>query len=125
MSIVIPVTPKNLDEVGQFEFVVTNSAVSNGLSFHVIITAKHGSVPADSKGYLCVAKLTENSKSIGPMTSEAQVALKAGKRTWIADFVASEQLLNNPDACFVFVILDQRGPSADFYVLKLRDFAKR
>jgi hypothetical protein len=124
-STVIPVTPKDTDSIDQFKFVVTNSTVSNGLSFHVIITAKHGLMPTDGKGYLCAANLTEQSQSIGPMTSETQVTLKTDKRTSIADFVASPQLLNNPDACFVFVILDHNGPSADFYVLKLRDFTKR
>ncbi len=122
-STVFSVTPKNANGGGQFVFVVTNTAASNGLSFHVIITAKQGEVPADSKGYLCVAKLTESPKSIGPMTPETRVTLKTGKQAWSADFVASDQLLSDPDACFVFSVLDHRGPAADFYVLKLRDFA--
>ena len=66
-STVFSVTPKNADGGGQFVFVVTNTAASNGLSFHVIITAKQGEVPAGCNGYLCVAKLTESPKSIGPM----------------------------------------------------------
>jgi hypothetical protein len=122
---VFTVTPKNPDGGGQFVFVVTNTAANDGLSFHVIIKAKQGEVPADSKGYLCVAKFTNSPKSIGPMTRETQVTLKTGKRAWNADFVASDQLLSNPDACFVFTILDHRGPAADFYVLKLLDFATR
>jgi len=124
-STVFSVTPKNPDGGGQLVFVVTNTAVSNGLSFHVIIKAKQGEVPADSKGYLCAAKLTGSLKSIGPMTPKTRVPLKTGKRAWSADFVASERLLSNPDACFVFTVLDHRGPAADFYVLKLRDFATR
>ena len=78
-STVFSVTPKDPDGGGQFVFVVTNTAVSNGLSFHVIIKAKQGEVPVDSKGYSCVAKLTGNSKYIGPMTSETQVTLKTDK----------------------------------------------
>ena len=35
-STVFSVTPKNPDGGGQLVFVVTNTAVSNGLSFHVI-----------------------------------------------------------------------------------------
>jgi hypothetical protein len=124
-STIIPITPKDMDGMGQFKCAVTNSTVSNGLSFHVIITAKRGSVPTDSKAYLCVANITGDSKRIGPMTPETQVTFKTGRQTLIADFVASAQFLSNPDACFAFVISDHRGPSAVFYVLMLRDFAKR
>lgn len=124
-STVIPVLPKDSNDLGQFAFAVTNSPVTNGLSFHVVITAKSSSVTTDSKGYLCIAKISGNSRSIGPMNPETQVTFKTVKRTLIADFVASSQLLSNPDASFVFVITDHEGPSADFYVLKLRDFAKR
>jgi mRNA-degrading endonuclease toxin of MazEF toxin-antitoxin module len=124
-SMVIPVTPKDMDGLGQFTFAVTNSTVTNGQSFHVIITPKRGSMHTDSKAYLCAAKITGDSRNIGPMTPETQVTLKAGKQTLIADCVASAQLLGNLDACFVFVVSDHRGPSADFYVLKLRDFIER
>lgn len=123
-SSVIPVTPKNTNEMSQFKFAVTNNTVSNEVSFQVIITAKHDALPTGCKGYLCAAKLTGRNTFIGPMTSKTQVTLKTGKRSLIADFIASPQLLGNPDACFVFVI-HHRGPSADFYVLKLRDFATR
>jgi hypothetical protein len=123
-STVIPVTPKDMGGLGLFTFAVTNSTATNGMSFQVVITAKSGSVLADSKGYLCATKLTGESRNIGPMTPETQVTLKTSGRTSIADFVASSQLLGKPDACFVFAIY-YRGPSADFYVLKLRDFAKR
>jgi hypothetical protein len=124
-STVIPVTPKTINGIDQFKFVVTNGTVSNGMSFHIIVTAKNGWMPTDSRGYLCVANLTQHSNSIGPMTPETQVTLKTGTRTLIADIVASQQFLSNPDACFVFVISDHRGPAADFYVLKLHDFAKQ
>lgn len=117
------VTPKNPDGGGQFVFVVTSTAASNGLSFHVIIAAKQGEVPADSKGYLCVVKLAGSPDYIGPMTSKTQVTLKTEKQACVADFIASDQLLSNPDTCFVFAIWYH--PGADFYVLKLRDFATR
>lgn len=124
-STVIAVAPIDRDGVGQFKFAVTNSTVSNGLSFHVVITPQSGSMPTDSRGYLCVANITGDTKRIGPMTPETQVAFKTGKRALIADFVASKKLLSDPDACFAFVVSEHRGPSADFYVLKLSDFAKR
>jgi len=107
-STIIPVTPKDMDNMGEFKFAVTNSTISNGLSFHVIITAKRGSVPTDCKAYLCFANITGDYKSIGPMTPETQVTFKPGRQTLIADFVASAQLMSNPDACFVFVISDRQ-----------------
>ena len=106
---------------GQFVFVVTNGPASNGLSFHVTIAAKKGEVPSDSEGHLCFARSTTNSCSI-TRTPQTQVALKRGHRVWSADFAASNQFLRNADACFVFTVWDHRGPAADFYVLKLRDF---
>jgi len=124
-STVFLVTPKNADGGDQFVFVVTNTAASNGLSFHVFITARQVEVPADCKGYLCVAKLAGDSKSIGPMKPETQISLKTGKHSWSADFIAPDQLLSNPDACFVFTVLDHPGPAANFYVVKLRAFATR
>ena len=124
-STVFSVTPKDLDGWGQFVFAVTNSPGSNGLSFHVTITPKKGRVPANSEGHLCSARMTTNSHSIGPLTPETRVALKRSHRTWNVDFVTSNQILSNADTCFVFTVWDNRGPAADFYVLKLRDFAIR
>jgi len=121
-SSVFRVTPKEPDGGGQVVFMVTSRAAGNGLAFHVTIVPKHGQLPADSKGYVCKAKFTESSKQIGPTTKDTQIALKAGKGVWYADFNASEQVLSSPDACFVLVILDHSGPAADFYVLKLVDF---
>jgi hypothetical protein len=51
--------------------------------------------------------------------------VKKGHHVWKAHFVASKELLSDPDTAFVFSIHYHDGPAADFYVLRLRDFIKR
>jgi hypothetical protein len=124
-SMVLCVTPKHLDGGGEFVFAVTNSPASNGISFHVTITPKKGRVPANSEGQLCSVRVTTNSHSIDPLTPETRVTLKRSRRATTVDFTASNQILSDPDACFVFTVPDPSGPAADFYVFRLRDFSVR
>ena len=128
-SDVIPITPKNPDG-GEFVFAVTTRIASNGLSFRVTVTAKKGTVPQDySEAHLGLFKVTRTvtgtEGSISYLKPETRVALKRGRRVWKAGFVASNQLLSNPDTCFVFTVWDYRRYDASFYVLKLRDFTKQ
>ncbi len=125
-SAVIPITPRSLDGYGEpFVFAVTSRPAKNGQSFHVTITAKTGGVPADSRVDLCFFRRTNNSKYTEPATPQTQVAVKKGHHVWKAHFVASKELLSDPDTAFVFSIHYHDGPAADFYVLRLRDFIKR
>lgn len=121
-SVVYTVTPKELDGGGEFVFAVTNSPDSRGLMFHVAITPKKGEVPADSEVQLCSVRMTKNSGSIGPLTPQPRIALKRNQHAWNAVFVASNESLSTSGVCFVFTVWDHKGPAADFYVLKLRDF---
>jgi hypothetical protein len=128
LSNVFSVTPRTLDQ-GRFEFAVKHSATNGGASFRVTITAKKDVVPPESEGHLCSA----DSKSIGPLTAKTQVALQKTNHIWTATFVASAELVQNPEACFVFMVhakateggkTDLVARAANYYVFKLRDFIK-
>ena len=61
------------------------------------------------------------------------VTIKKEKRVWDAHFTVSYDLLAKPGLCFVFTEIAHATidgkivamPSADFYVIKLRDFLKQ
>ena len=123
---VIRMTPGNLrSEREEFVFAVTSRPATNGVFFHVTITAKTGVVPPDSECELCFFRRTTNSKYTVPATPQTEVALKKGPHVWKAHFVASKELLNGPDTAFVFHVYYPEGPTADFYVFMLRDFIKK
>jgi hypothetical protein len=121
-----PITPKNLDQ-GRFVFSISTSPAQEGIAFHVTITAKTGIMPSDAHASLSIVTSTQSARSIGPVKPELQVTLQKEDRIWTADFVASIDLLKNPDVCLVFNVPahDDKGvpmPAVDFYEIKLRDF---
>jgi hypothetical protein len=132
-SIDFRVTPKSLDQ-DKFVFSVSANSTQNGTSFHVTITAKTGVIPSDSTVGLSVLATSEKgARSMGPVKPETQVTLKKADHTWEAEFIASKQLLKDPDVCLVFGVVahvTKNGKSipmssADFYVVKLRDFLRQ
>jgi len=129
MSIEWPVTPKSLDQ-GQFVFSISTNSLKEGVSFHVTITAKTGIIPSDSVLYLCLVTTTAGGGgSIVPVTAGPKVTLQKDGHIWKADFVASSDMVKNPDFYLDFDVIahDAKGvpmPSADFYEIKLHDFLK-
>ena len=135
LSVEIPITTTNLDQY-KYVFSVSTNAATNGVAFHVTITAKREDVPSDSTAGLSIVTHTKDvdgsTHSIEAVKPAIQVMLKKDKRVWEADFTASFELLKKAGFCFVFTetahtIIDGKSvamPSADFYEIKLRDFLK-
>lgn len=135
LSVEIPITTTNLDQY-KYVFSVSTNAATNGIAFHVTITAKREDVPSDSTAGLSMVTHTKDvggsTHAIEAVKPAIQVTLKKDKRVWEADFTASFELLQKPGICFVFTetahaIIDGKSvamPSADFYEIKLRDFLK-
>ncbi len=127
-STVTSVTPTQLEEYG-FVFAVTNSVTNGGVWFQVTIAAKPGFQVPEGHAHLCRVTKSKDaygtSLGIGRWASETGVRLEKGTNAWEAAFLAKKGLLQDPDISFVFVVEDKKGPAADFYVVKLRDFIKR
>jgi hypothetical protein len=136
LSVEIPVTTTNLDQ-DKYRFAISANAATNGVAFHVTITAKKEDVPSDSDVGLSIVTQTQDASgsthSIAGAKPTVEVRLRKDKRVWTADFTASEELLKKPGLCFVFTeiahtIVDGKRvamPSADFYEISLRDFLKQ
>ena len=135
-SLEIHVSTTNLDQY-KYRFSISTNAATNGVAFHVIITAKKEDVPSDSAAGLALVTHTQDAggstHSIEPVKPAVEVRLKKDKRVWTADFIASHELLIKPGSCFVFTetahtIVDGERvtmPSADFYEIRLQDFLKK
>jgi hypothetical protein len=123
------VTPKSLDQ-DEFEFAVTSSPTNSGVVFTVTIMPKPEAVLPEREGYLCFAKLTGDSQSVGPFNAKTQIVLKKTNQVLTASFVAPPELMQNPEACFVFRVRAKAPEGrltirpANYYILKLRDFLK-
>lgn len=131
-SVDLPVTPTNLDQ-RQFVFSISTNSAQEGISFHVTITAKNGLIASDSSvGFYSIVTSTQGATSMGPLKHEPQITLQKDNHIWKADFIASNELLKNPDVYLVFSVVAhviENGksvpmPSADLYEIKLRDFLK-
>ena len=121
---IIRVTASHLRANG-FVFAVTNVPLSNGVAFHITITASRGELPAVSDCKLYVATSPTKSYPIGSAVPGIRVAVKKARRVWKAQFVVSDELLTDAGTSFVFSVFDHEGPGADHYVVKLRDFTKQ
>jgi hypothetical protein len=136
VSVEIPITTTNLDQY-KYRFSVSTNAATNGVAFHVIITAKRDDVPSDSTVGLSIVTHTKepggSTHSIEGVKPKVKVGLKKDKRVWAAEFTVPYQLLEKPGLCFVFtefahMIVDGKRvamPSAVFYEIRLRDFFER
>jgi hypothetical protein len=131
-SVEYPVTPKSLDQ-GRFVFSISTNSIQEGTSFHVTITAETGVIHSDSSVFVCLVTWTQSgAHSMGPVKPEPQVLLQKDDHIWKVDFIASRELLNNPDVCVVFGVIFHAMvngksvpmPAADMYEIKLRDFLK-
>jgi hypothetical protein len=125
----IPLTPQTLDQ-GEYVFSISTNSTHDGISFHVTITAKKGDIFPDSRADLSIVMRGPNVPAIRPIK---EVTLKKDGHTWMADFVATPELLKTPGICFVFTAYAhaiENGrtvsmPSADFYEIRLLDFLKQ
>lgn len=140
----ISITPTNLDTFF-YRFSVATNATKDGVAFHITITDKRFDIYPDSGADVGVVSHKDitnqparaagkplKEASFEPMNPAVPVTLKKEMRAWNADFTASPELLKTPGACFVFRVFAQDrtngktvpAPPADFYELKLQDFAK-
>jgi hypothetical protein len=137
VSVALPITKTSLDQY-KYVFAVSTNAATNGVVFHVTITAKREDVSSDSTVGLSIVTSKEEAHggslhSIEGMKPTMEVTLKRGKRVWEAAFTASYELLKKSGLCFVFTEFAHRTidgklvtmPSADIYEMKLRDFVKQ
>lgn len=133
-SVEIPVTPTTLDTYF-YIFSVSTNAAPGGIAFHVTMTAKTGDIDTnDSSAGLGTVTHTESGGGLlissQPFESPIQVTLKKEKRSWTADFIVSDELLENPDLYFNFGFLAHSivhgksipMPSVTRYELRLEDF---
>lgn len=132
LSVEIAVTPKRLDQ-GKYAFSISTNTTQDGMSFHVIITAKTGDIPSDSNvGLSIVTHWEPGGSQIMPEKPTIQVMLEKDNRTWEASFAVTRELLKKPGLCLVFteydgfVVNGKKHPnSATFYEIKLQDFLKQ
>ena len=136
LSVEIPVTATNLDQY-KYRFAISTNAATNGVAFHVTITAKKEDIPSDSAVGLSIVTHTQDARgsthSIEGVKPTVEVRLKKDNRVWTADFTTSHELLKKPGLCLVFTeithtIVDGKRvsmPSADFYEIRLQDFLKQ
>lgn len=121
----LPVTPKSLDQ-GRFVFSISTSPAQEGMAFHVTITTKTGTIPSDCS---VVVWPDFQTRSTHPHL-QVHVTVEKTAQKWACVFIASAELLKDPDVCLVFEVPahDDKGipmPGGDFYEIKLRDFLKQ
>jgi hypothetical protein len=134
-SVQLPITTNSLDQQ-HFTFAVSAHSTNQATAFHITITAKLEDIVSDSEAGLRIVTRTEKDGSV-TATIETYppaipVALKKDKRVWTADFSLPTKSLSTPGLCFVFTefghsMLNGKRiatPSATFYEIKLKDFAK-
>lgn len=131
----VPVTPDHL-EYSNFVFAVNVTNAGGGAAFHIVITTKTQPIGSD-----CAAAVTDvtamdgsaKSLAVASLTPPVNATLNRTARVWTADFVAPAVVLNNPGACFIFVVPDyttdatgQRTyQSTDrMYEIRLQDFLR-
>jgi hypothetical protein len=142
-SMEVSVTPNSLDH-GNYTFSVSTNETQDGVSFHVVVTAKTGGIPPNYSSIgVCLVTHRKNgtsygrsdwsSSSIRPFNKPAiPVTLKKDTRVWQADFTIPRQSLWRRDLCCVFSEVDsdtingQSSPasSATFYEIKLQEFTR-
>jgi hypothetical protein len=137
LIMVVAVTPSSLDH-GNYTFSVSTNETQNGVSFHVVVTAKTGAIPPDysSIGLSLVHRLKTGTNGYGTyegsLKPPVRVTLKKDTRVWQADFTIPRQALWRRDLCCVFMEIGtytsngQRSftGSATSYELKLQGFLK-
>jgi hypothetical protein len=128
----ISVTPTHL-EVGNFVFKLDSHPVESGIAVHITVSFKDGIAPKHAKGGVGRIIRTEypnGSYSIsGAAVPEITPKITKGDKGWMIDFIASKELLHQPDLNFTFSVFafDNEGhpvPSVVLYEMKLIDFVK-
>jgi hypothetical protein len=136
-SVELPVTPNQLDQQN-YKFSVTADATNHGVTFHVVITAKHDEISADCEANLAVVNHSKDGShsgkgtSITPFQPTVPIAFNKDKHAWTADFTLPREALKTTGLCFVFTELAHTMvngkpvamPSITFYEIKLKDFVK-
>ncbi len=131
----IPVTPTGLDTYF-YIFSVSTNATQGGIAFHVTMTAKTTDIDTnDSSAGLEIVTHTKTSGggllvSCQPWEQSMPVTLRREKRSWMADFIVSSELLKNPNLYFNFGFLAHSVvngksipmPSVTRYEIRLEDF---
>lgn len=131
----ISVTPRSLNQ-SAFLFSVTNEPATNGLAFHVTITAKNPPILPESIVNLASASSSDDGRSrqISPEQPEPSVTLTKSDRVWLADIIVPKELMADTNLCLLFsvpvyaVFQDgkrMRMPSGELYEIKLRDFVRK
>jgi hypothetical protein len=133
MCVELPVTPSSLD-TSSYAFAVATNTVTNGMAFHITITAKSGEIDTN----YCSAKLETVRKANGtaifqePFEAAIPVAIQKQPRKWAIDFILPHEFLKSPELNFVFweEAVDRTNgkitpmPAGTFYEMWLMDFAR-
>jgi hypothetical protein len=136
-SVELPVTPDQLDQQN-YKFTVAANPTNNAVAFHIIVTAKHDEIPADSEANLAVVthskdgKGSNNGTSISPFQPTVPIAFSKDKHAWTIDFTLPHDALKTPGLCFIFSEIAHTPvknkhaamPSITFYEIKLKEFVK-
>lgn len=117
-----------------YSFNISTNTAAVGLAFHIIITNKVGEIPTNSEAYVGTVTHTTNGErgtTIVPTDPVIPITLIRGTRFWVVDFTLPAKAITQPGLNFIFVDFAHSTingntvfmPSADFYELKLGDFA--
>lgn len=126
-----PVTPSSLDTY-DYAFAVSTNAVTNGVAFHITITAKRADIDTNYCSAHLDAVRHDDGTVIEPFKPEIpMLTIERRRRKWTVDFVVSHELLKNPELNFVFweEAVDRANgkitpmPAGTFYEMRLMDFA--
>ncbi len=131
-TVQVPVTPDRL-EFTNYLFAVMVKPDSAGTAFHVSITNKMDVIGADCAATLTLVNEHFKAMNMAGLNPPVAVTLNRTDHLWTADFVAPNEVANNPEACFIFVspdyATDQNGkriflPTDRIYEIRLQDFLK-
>jgi hypothetical protein len=137
-SVELPITPGQLDQ-GNYKFSVAANATTNGVAFHVIITAKKDEIAPGSEAKLAIVVHPKDRRgvilgtSFKPFLPIDPIAFQKDKHAWTVDFTLPRESLKTPDLCLIFSEQEHRTvdgpniallPSVTFYEVKLKDFVK-
>ncbi len=133
MCVEIPVTTSSLDTYS-YTFAVSTNTATNGVAFHIVITAKRGAIDANyCSGRLDTVRDQNGSNEIFQEPFEAAIPVMVQKHAgeWTVDFILPHELLKSPDLYFVFweqAVSRTNGktepmPAGTFYEMWLMDFA--
>ena len=132
-TVQVPVTPDRL-EFTNYLFGVTVRPDSAGTAFHLTITNKTEVIGADCAATLTLMNEGFKSSIAAGLKPAVPVTLVRTDHLWTADFVAPNEVANNPQACFIFVApdyaTDENGkrvflPTDRIYEIRLQDFLKQ